>query len=179
MKMRPAVPEFDFVARRRAPGWLGWLVLAIGLAAAFGAVRQYQQLETDVEALQESNRRAARAAEQARVLARLEQDDVELRARLDVARKLSASMARDWPALFADLEARGEDVALLSLEPDAGRRVLRLTGEAKDLNALFAYAESFADAKVTGSPRIEVFELRERQGMKVVAFSMRLKWSGA
>jgi hypothetical protein len=45
------------------------------------------------------------------VLARREQDDPGLRARIDVARKLSQQMARDWQPLFAQLEARGEGVA--------------------------------------------------------------------
>ncbi len=176
---RPPVPEIDFVARRRAPGWLGWLVLALGCLAAAGAVDHWQALEADVDARREDNRRAARAAEQARVLARREQDDAALRARIDVARKLSRQMARDWQPLFADLEARGTDVALLSVEPDAARGVLRVTGEARDLGALFAYAESFSDAKSVGAPRIEVFELKQRDGVEVVAFSLRLQWRGA
>lgn len=177
--LRPPVPELDFVVRRRAPGWLGWLALALGCAAAVFVVQQFRQTEDDVDALRDANRRAARAAEQARVLARREQDDAGLRARLEVARKLSARMARDWQPLFADLEARGTDIALLSVEPDAARGVLRVTGEAKDLNALFAYAESFMDAQATGSPRIETFELKQRDGIQVVAFSLRLQWRGA
>lgn len=178
-KGRPPVPEFDFVARRRAPGWLGWLALALGCAAAVWAFDRWQTLEKDVDALRGDNRRAARVAEQARVLARREQDDPGLRARIDVARKLSQQMSRDWQPLFAQLEAHGEGVALLSVEPDAARGVLRLTGEARDLNALFAYAESFVDAQAIGAPRIEAFELKQRDGVQVVAFSLRLQWGGA
>jgi hypothetical protein len=176
---RPPVPELDFVARRRAPGWLGWLALVLGCTASLWAVERWQTLEKNVDVLREDNRRASRAAEQARVLARREQDDAGLRARIDVARKLSLQMARDWEPLFAELEARGTDVALLSVEPDVSRGVLRVTGEARDLNALFAYAESFSDARTIGSPRIEVFELKQRDGLEVVAFSLRLQWRGA
>jgi hypothetical protein len=177
--LRPPVPELDFIDRRRAPGWLGWLVLIAGGIAAAGAIEHWQTLESDVVALRDDNRRAARKAEQARVLARREQADPALRARIDVAHKLSLQMARDWQPLFAELEARGQDVALLSVEPDAARGVLRVTGEARDLNALFAYAESFSDAQVVGAPRIEVFELKTRDGLQVVAFSLRLRWRGA
>lgn len=177
---RPATPELDFVARRHAPGWLGWLLLAVGAVAAFASFDRWQTTEDEVAALRDDNRRAARKAEQARVLARREQDDPALRARIDVARKLSLLRAREWQPLFAELEARGkEDVALLSVEPDAARGVLRVTGEARDLNALFAYAESFADAQAVGAPRIEVFELKDRNGLQVVAFSLRLQWRGA
>ncbi|MCQ9374764.1 hypothetical protein NMQ14_10950 [Methyloversatilis sp. XJ19-13] len=177
---RPATPELDFVARRHAPGWLGWLLLAVGAVAAFASFDRWQTTEDEVAALRDDNRRAARKAEQARVLARREQDDPALRARIDVARKLSLQRAREWQPLFAELEARGkEDVALLSVEPDAARGVLRVTGEARDLNALFAYAESFADAQAVGAPRIEVFELKDRNGLQVVAFSLRLQWRGA
>ncbi|MFZ5505680.1 MAG: hypothetical protein ACOY7P_09345, partial [Pseudomonadota bacterium] len=86
MSRRPAVPEIDFVARRRAPGWLGWLALALGCAAAAFAAERYDTLGGQVEAQRADNRRAARAAEQARVLARRDQEDAGLRARLDVAR---------------------------------------------------------------------------------------------
>ncbi len=176
---RPPTPELDFVQRRHAPGWLGWLLLAVGAVAAFASFDRWQTTEDEVAALRDDNRRAARKAEQARVLARREQDDPALRARIDVARKLSLQRAREWQPLFAELEARGKDVALLSVEPDAARGVLRVTGEARDLNALFAYAESFADAHAVGAPRIEVFELKERDGLQVVAFSLRLQWRGA
>ena len=182
MSRRPAVPEIDFVARRRAPGWLGWLALALGCAAAAFAAERYDTLGGQVEAQRADNRRAARAAEQARVLARRDQEDAGLRARLDVARTLSLQMARDWQPLFADLEAlagKHADVALLSVEPDAARGLLRVTGEAKDLNALFAYAESFADVSSLMAPRIEVFEFKQREGMQVVAFSLRLNWRRA
>lgn len=179
MIRRPRAPELDFVVRRRAPGWLGWLALAAGCAAAVVAVQHFQSLEDEVDVLRADNRRAARAAEQARVLARREQEDAELRTRFELARKLSQQMAREWQPLFADLEARAAehgDVALLSIEPDAARGLLRLTGEAKDLNAMFAYAESFAEAMALTAPRIEVFEFKQREGMQVVAFSLRLGW---
>lgn len=179
MSLRPRVPELDFVSRRRAPGWLGWLALALGGVLAMAAVEHFRSLQQDVDALRTDNRRAARAAEQARVLARREQEDPELRARFELARKLSQQMARDWQPLFADLETRAADhtdVALLSVEPDAARGLLRLTGEAKDLNAMFAYAESFADADALMAPRIEVFEFKQREGVQVVAFSLRLGW---
>ncbi|WP_018410436.1 hypothetical protein [Methyloversatilis thermotolerans] len=176
MSRRPAIPELDFVARRRAPGWLGWLGLALGCAAAAWTVDAYLALQDEVDSLRDANRRAARQAEQARVLARREQEDPALRARLQVARPLSQQLARDWQPLFADLEARGKDVALLTVEPDAARGLLRVTGEVKDLDALFEYAESFADADTLNAPRIEVFEFKQRDGIQVVTFSLRLNW---
>lgn len=182
MSRRPPLPELDFVVRRRAPGWLGWLVLALGVAAGLWVFERHQALTEEVEALRLDNRRASRAAEQARVLARREQEDPALRARFEVARKLSQQMARDWQPLFAALEARAGEhgqVALLSVEPDANRGQLRVTGEARDLDALFAYAESFGAAGVLAAPRIEVFEFKQREGVQVVAFSLRLNWRRA
>lgn len=182
MSRRPRVPDIDFVVRRRAPGWLGWLALAFGCAASLFVFEGYRGLEDRVDALRTENRRAARAAEQARVLARRDQEDAGLRVRLELARKLSLQMGRNWQALFTDLEARGQNhagVALLSVEPDAVRGLLRVTGEAKDIDAMFAYAESFADAHALGVPRIEVFEFKQRGNLQVVAFSLRLNWRPA
>ena len=65
------------------------------------------------------------------------------------------------------------------LDPATGAIKVIMTGEAKDLNALFAYAESFADASSLMAPRIEVFEFKQREGMQVVAFSLRLNWRRA
>lgn len=51
-------------------------------------------------------------------------------------------LALDWEPLFAAVEANTQPkVALLSLEPDAGRGTVRLALEAKDNAAMLAYVE--------------------------------------
>ena len=45
-----------------------------------------------------------------------------------------------WDALFKAVEPMGEqEVALLSIQPNVDKRIVRLTGEAKNFKALLAY----------------------------------------
>ncbi len=51
-----------------------------------------------------------------------------------------------WNALFKAVEASGgQSIALLSLEPDLQKGMVKISGEAKDLEALLNYVRQLSD----------------------------------
>jgi hypothetical protein len=61
------------------------------------------------------------------------------------ARKTVARLSTPWNRLFGALEAaQTERIALLSVEPDAEKRTVTITGEAKDYLAALSYVASLS-----------------------------------
>lgn len=137
--MRALVLEFQ---PRRRSGPLGWgLLLAGGLLAAACLAGQYvvdsrteqQQghLQTTRHALTGNSPAAAsltpaQTREQAQNLAEMN--------------KVSQQLRRPWERLFATLERLPQDnIALLTLTPDARKAQVRISAEARDLEAMLDF----------------------------------------
>ncbi|MHA6194984.1 pilus assembly protein [Pseudomonas wadenswilerensis] len=137
--MRPL--RLDFQPQRRAVP-LGWGLLAAGGLLALVCLAgqwylgsqiadQQGHLHTTRRALTGDNDSAldaspAQTREQAQNLAEM--------------RKVAQQLRRPWERLFATLESLPrKDIALLSLTPDARKGQLRLTAEARDLEAMLDF----------------------------------------
>lgn len=129
------VAQLDFLAGAPRP-WPGISLLALAAlllgAAAFSAWR----LEQDNRAaLARLNEQAARLLPPApRKLSEAE------RVRLAQAVRVAGELRAPWGDLLSTFEEHGRgDIGLLKLEPDAKAGVVRVTGQARDAKALFAY----------------------------------------
>lgn len=131
----------DFQPRRRSTP-LGWSLLAGGVLLALTCTLIQQHLSTEAEEQQghlqttqrvlsgdtgvKSNLTPAETREQAQNLAEM--------------RKVSQQLRRPWERLFATLEAMPrDDIALLTLTPDARKGQVRISAEAKDLDAMLDF----------------------------------------
>ncbi|MGE8066968.1 PilN domain-containing protein [Pseudomonas sp. NPDC089569] len=131
----------DFQPRRRSTP-LGWSLLAGGVVLALTCIALAQHLSDEAELQQghlQTTQRVltgdsgvkvsltpAQTREQAQNLAEM--------------RKVSQQLRRPWERLFATLEAMPRDnIALLSLTPDARKGQVRITAEARDLDAMLDF----------------------------------------
>ena len=137
--MRPLM--LDFQPRRRSSP-LGWSLLAGGVVLALTCTVIQQHLSEQAEQQQghlqttqrvltgdtgaKVNLTPAETREQAQNLAEM--------------RKVSQQLRRPWERLFATLEAMPrENVALLTLTPDARKGQVRISAEARDLDAMLDF----------------------------------------
>ena len=137
--MRPLM--LDFQPRRRSSP-LGWSLLAGGVVLALTCIVIQQQVSGEAEQQQghlqttqrvltgdtgaKVNLTPAETREQAQNLAEM--------------RKVSQQLRRPWERLFATLEAMPrENVALLTLTPDARKGQVRISAEARDLDAMLDF----------------------------------------
>lgn len=156
--MKPVRLRFDetgfaprpwLLGRGHAAGWAGATLLAAALAGLAGTAWQFMvtrhELATAQAELQALGRlRPAAAAGTAPAIAADQR-----RAWNEVVGRLNMP----WTAMLDTLEAQTpDDVALVSIEPDARGGIVRLQAEARTLDALLAYARAlrtagpFADA---------------------------------
>lgn len=135
--------NLDFQPHPRFAG-LGWCLLAAAVALGLGCAVASQQLDGLAHAQQQHLHQARQqlgddtAASLKSSLTPAQQREQEQN--LAEMRKVSQQLRRPWERLFAMLEALPRaDVALLSLTPDARKGQVRITAQARNLEAMLAF----------------------------------------
>ncbi len=172
-RMRPL--DLDF--RRPLAGPAGWLLLAAGVLLLALVLLARQQLAMAGAAarvdLAESERRLPGVAA-------LPLSAAETRAQqaaLAEMQRLSAQLSLPWERLFGTLEAlANDDIALLSLTPDARKQQLRITAEARDLAAMLAYHRSLEDSDDLRDVALVNHEIVSEVPERPVRFNLTATW---
>lgn len=170
---RLAPMRLDFAATESGASWGGLLVLVLGIAAAGLIVGDYQRLLASAERIEaelgrlSAPRRGAEPARDAR-----KQGEAVARSN-EVAHELS----RRWDRVFLALEsAKAPDVALLAIEPDPRKGVLRVTAEAKGKNAMLDYVGRLQAAQSLQRVMLESHEVLAQVPEKPVRFVVTASW---
>jgi hypothetical protein len=165
--------RLDFAATESGASWSGLLMLVLGLAAAGLIVGDYQRLLASAERIEaelgrlSAPRRGAEPARDAR-----KQGEAVARSN-EVAHELS----RRWDRVFLALEsAKAPDVALLAIEPDPRKGVLRVTAEAKGKNAMLDYVDRLQAAQSLQRVMLESHEVLSQVPEKPVRFVVTASW---
>lgn len=173
--MRPLDLDFQ---RRPLASPLGWALLAAGLLLAGTLWALQQRIDAD----------RARAAQE---LARLQQgqggaihqaplskaESLAQQASLAEMRRVSAALNLPWNGLFATLEALPlEDVALLTLTPDARKRLLRITAEARNLEAMLEFHQRLEDSDGLSDVSLLDHEVLVQVAERPIRFNLLATW---
>jgi hypothetical protein len=167
----PKLVQVDFVAPPRQAPVAGALLLALGLGAAVAvglyfdaAINERNHLDAQVNAL--SSQRGSRQPS-------------SIRSAEDAA-KIEAELSIPWSQLLAELEAAGADsaatVSLLQVEPDPGKKVVRITAEAKTLPDALAYLQRLQKSRVLRFPMLESHELKKDDPEHPVRVKLAAEW---
>ena len=165
--------ELDFVKRARL--WPLWLLLAIAVFFAFDVARGYLDLR----------QRLAVGERPVEVEAPPPQADAEslpepVKRELEGARRVLQELSLPWGALFQSVEASvGEDVALLSVEPDATRGQVRITGEARDYLAVLTLMVRLEEDRALQRVHLVSHEIREDDPHRPYYFALIGRWRTA
>ncbi|MBL8446820.1 MAG: hypothetical protein JNJ44_05325 [Zoogloeaceae bacterium] len=177
----PPPLELDFSGRRPRPGVLGWTLLAIGLGAAGTEILQWRQGEADLadrDAIVERLRREVRRSVEAPVAVGAPQVSVSEQERLP-ALTLAGRLRADWGAVFQDLDGAEDDrLALLAVEVDGARGLVRLRGEAKSLPAVFDYVAHLEGSPSLGHVQVVGYEMVTIGAVELVQFNAVAQWEG-
>lgn len=89
---------------------------------------------------------------------------------------LAAQLNTPWRALLDTLEASTpDDVALVAIEPDAGRGRVRIVAEAATLDPLLAYAARLRETPLTDDMRLVRHEANDRPPTPSVRLHLELR----
>lgn len=176
--MRPLFLDYQ----RKAPGGsrLGWAVLAAGVVAAGIAIhafvetsRELQQAEYTLSRLERKPVPVVRGD-----LAR--SDTVRLGDEIKFANSVVERLTLPWEDLLQALEATTTgDVALLSVEPDAQRKLLRITAETKNKSDMLAYVDRLSGSRRLTGVHLVSHQVGNQEPGQPVRFSMQAYWGAS
>ncbi|MBK6975604.1 MAG: PilN domain-containing protein [Sterolibacteriaceae bacterium] len=166
----------DFRRNELPHGWINAVLLIAGVAAAGYAGWSAWQLSADGRALDAKlanlSKKPGREAPQ-REGADAQRFERETRILANVALELNTP----WNPLFHALEEAPQKVALLSIEPDAHKRELILTGEAKDFTEMLDYVRYLQGQTMLSGISLQTHQINQQDRDKPVRFRITAGWT--
>ena len=163
--------RLDFVTPARGTPRVGAALCAAGVAAALAV-----GLAFDVK-LSERNRLDA-------ALGVISQPRAVPSAAATRAAEEIATVEREltvpWSPLLAELESASHDsadkIAVLAVEPDAAKRVVKVTAEARTLSDALGYLERLQKSAVLRYPMLESHERRKDDPQHPIRVKLAAEW---
>jgi len=174
---QPAVIALDFIPQRRRPGLFGCLLLGAGVLAVLAVSIEYRDLGAELSRVQARLARETRHFERSRSLLLAQQREKLPEAELKAAAQLAQRLHNRNLAILAEVEAAtNADIALLSLLQSAGKTQMKLAGEARSLEAAFAFARRLAARPGLRSAQVDSYEFKPSGSVEVVSFTLSANW---
>ncbi len=164
----------DLELARRRPAWPPWLALLVGIALVADTGLQYVEARDAIaEIEQRNNALAGRAPVEADVPEQTKRE-------LEAARRVLQELSLPWEALFRSIEdAVSGDTALLSIEPDAGRRAVQIVGEARSYAAILKFMDRLDTAPALAQVHLLNHEMRAEAAERPFLFTLAATWKAA
>jgi hypothetical protein len=162
--------DLDIVRRR--PLWPGWVVLIVGIALVADAGLRHQRLLDTVDEMQRP--RSVSKYSQTSGGAQVSE---QTRRELDSARRLLQELVLPWEPLFRSIEGSVDpETGLLAIEPDAERRAVRITGEARNYRSVLDFVDRLGQKP--GLARIHLLnhQIREDVAEHPFVFTLTASW---
>ena len=157
--------------------WFGYLLLALMLALAalmyshFSTLRQQisvvqsqiDEIDSRVHAKSTTNNSAMPPQKLAEVF--------------KFSNRTIHQLNLPWNILFSQLEkAKDDGVALLSVEPNANSTTIKVTGEAKNYEAMLRYVRTLSEQGVFQGVYLTDHKMDEQNPDKPIRFSLEASW---
>ena len=168
----------DLQNSHRAPSWPNILLLLAGLITttylanhSIKAFSEIDALEEQQSALQYRSGHSATSARSSTLSAE------RLQAEVKQANAVLDQLGLPWGPLFEDIESTPRDkVALLSIEPDCQKRIIKISGEAKDLGSMLGYIRGLQQKGSLAGVYLKSHRVQEQTAERPVHFVVMASW---
>ena len=169
--------RLDYVATSRAAS-IGTVVLCVGVVLLTVALLEYRAVRQEVSA-QEARTAEVRKSGK-RIASSVPQSPRDLEARAQEFRLAQLALQRlalRWDELFVALESTGaKDVALLAIEPDPGKSMVKVTAEARTAEDMLRYLERLQSASALADVRLASHQLKATDPLQPLRFVVVASW---
>ena len=172
----------DYRRRHRPPRAIwGAVVLALGVAAFAAAAAHGLRVAAELsEARGQIEESRFLSRRRAAALRGKSGDPGDIGREVAAANAISRQLNLPWTELFNAVEAsKSENVALLSIAPDAQQRLLRIAGEAKSLADVLDYLKRLGAVAMFESAYLLDHEIAPQDPHGAVRFTVTASWRGA
>jgi Tfp pilus assembly protein PilN len=160
--MKRARLELDLIAPPARRRWPGYVLLAVSVAATAGMFERYQSAGLAIQRLDAADLVAMRQRPQA---PRKALDEKSMQAAL-------RQLALPWAGIIQAAErAASPDVGVLQLQPEPQQKLLRITAEARNRDAMFKYLRSLSRAQGFSRVHLLSHEVQLEDPQKPIRFS--------
>lgn len=158
--------------------WGGLLLLALVLAALIATGMHYRDLNAQAALWESRANQVERAAR--RQLSGGQSGEhmaVDLALEVKRANDVLRQLSMPWDGLFQTVESvGGKDVALLALEPDTEKQLVKISGEAKNIAAMLDYIKQLENRNVFGTVYLQSHHVQMQDPEKPVRFVLLAFW---
>ncbi|ARO86896.1 fimbrial assembly protein [Nitrosospira lacus] len=156
----------------------GYAMLVMGMLALAGVLYQYQGAMDEVAywdlRIASMDRQAGRKT---MPLGSPSQGGREIKQEIRRANAVLSEIDLPWGALFDSVEyATSPEVALLSFQPDAAGRTMRMGGEAKSMPALLDFVSALEREPVLKDAYLLKYEIKQDDPQRPIIFSIMASW---
>jgi hypothetical protein len=173
--------RLDYQRSNQSLPWLGLGMLVAALAALTLMGGYYRTLNQQVALWEDKVDRIERTSSHRALSSRPLTEQAARAQLLEVkqANQVVHQLSLPWNALFNAVETTsGQNIALLSLEPDPGKGTVTIRGEAKDLKSLLNYARQLSTREIFGSVMLQNHQVQQADPEKPLRFSLLAEWKG-
>ena len=159
---------------------LAYVLLALGAVGIGYVLWQHAQLQKTLQTIEEKQQR-----DQARLQSRAEVKAPIVESTLDAQQAKMVNLAikqlnLPWRDLLQTLEqATPKEIALLTLDPDAKNRTLRVQAESKNSLDMTAYLKKLRQAGLFESVILTRHEVNEQDSNRPLRFQFEARWQQA
>lgn len=169
--------RLDFARRRRhiSIQSLVWLLIAGTVCTAAGmeywSAWQAKQRVDEREAQLSTRWRMATASQLPKAAPSMTE------AQIDAINQAITQMNLPWEKMFRVFEkSLPDDVALLGLDPDGSKRILRITAEAKTADDVAVFLETLTDNPIFANVTLVKHEINEKDPNLPIRFRIDAEW---
>ena len=167
--------ELDFIASPRRQRWLGIALLAVSLLVAADLITRFRDARIELDHI-DATKGLLNVERQTVKPVPKERLDNQIRQAESVVRQLTLP----WATLILTLEqAATADVAILQLQPEAQQRLLRVTAEARNQEAMFEYLRRLAEAQTLANVHLVNHQVQLDDPQRPIQFSVHATFKGA
>ncbi len=172
MRRQARPVRLDFKAHTGRSPVAGTVLLLAGLAAAAAVGLAFERKLAEREQLEGALQSVSRPRRVA--------PTPEMQKRVAESAVVERELGVPWTRLLAELEAASRDVggkvALLDVEPDPGKRTVRITAEVKTLDDALDYLERLQESAVLRYPMLESHEVRKGDLDRALRIRVSAEW---
>ena len=174
------VLNLDFRREDRQGRWAGIALLVAGLAGAIVVGVQYSDLAEELTQAEASVHRSGIAAHRQTAAIRPSGDLQKVALEMKRASEVAFQLKVPWNDLFASVEAANTPtVALLSIESDTGKRQVKISGEAKDIESVLDYLRFLGAQPRLANVYLQSHQVQQQDPQHPVRFVLGAAWVSA
>jgi hypothetical protein len=152
------------------------LLIAVGITALEG--RQYLEAIQLLATMEDQEAALQRGARHQFGADGLDGQDLERISReVTQANEVLRRISLPWSELFRTLDsAISSDVVLLSMEPDPGKQLVKISGEAKDVAAMLAYVHLLEGQAMFRDATLMSHQVQQQDPQRPIRFAVVASW---